>query len=75
MLSDSINIIDSLVNVIKTSDNRRAHMFANRALTMALTINSQEALARAFLLKGVVYKNFADDSSLSCYLRAYNIVN
>ena len=47
MLSDSIDIIDSIVNVIRNSHNREAHLYANRALGMAFTINSQEALARA----------------------------
>ncbi len=75
MLSDSINILDSLVNAIKISNNRMAHYYANRAIGLAIALNSQEALARALLLTGVAYKNFSDDSSFIYYSRAYNIAN
>jgi signal transduction histidine kinase len=75
ILSDSINILDSLVNTIKISDNHRAHHYATRALSLAMTINSEEALARAFLMIGIAYKNFDDDSSFIYYTNALRIAN
>jgi len=71
---DSLQFLDSIVNIKKASDNKLAHKYANNALTLAFTINTEEALARAFIIKGIAYKNFNNDSSFIYYSKALKIV-
>ena len=65
MLSDSINILDSLVNLYKASNHELAYFYSRRALAIALFLRDKEVFARTCLIIGVAYKNFHDDSSLS----------
>ena len=71
---DSLQFLESIVNLKKASDNKLAHKYANNALTLAFTINTEEALARAFIIKGIAYKNFNNDSSFIYYSKALKIV-
>ncbi|MDP1623634.1 MAG: ATP-binding protein [Bacteroidales bacterium] len=71
---DSLEILDSMVNLYKASNNILAHKYANKALSLALSINTEEALAQAFMIKGIAYKNFNNDSSFIFYSKAVKIV-
>lgn len=74
-LNDSIGKIDSLVNVYKVSNNNISQILSRKALLIAFRMNSEEALARAFLLIGISYYNNNNDSSLSYYSRALKIAD
>jgi signal transduction histidine kinase len=73
MLSDSIGVLDSLVNALKITDNHLARGYARRSLSLALGINSTEALARAFLMIGVAYSNQNTDSSFIYFSKALRL--
>ena len=71
---DSLHFFDSIVEIKKASDNALAHKYADEALSLALSINTEEALAHAFMIKGIAYKNFNNDSSFIFYSKALKIV-
>jgi signal transduction histidine kinase len=75
ILSDSLNILDSLVNTFKASDHPLAIIYSKRALSLALTINTEESFAKAFLLIGVAHRNFNNDSSFIYFIKALNIAD
>ena len=60
---DSINKLDSLASANKISNNALARSYAYRALTIAKNSNSEEALARAYLIMGYSFRNYNNDSS------------
>jgi signal transduction histidine kinase len=74
ILRDSINKLESLVNAKKASDNQLAKVYAKRALSLALQVNTEDALAQSFLILGIAYKNFNNDSSFIFYSKALKIV-
>ena len=51
-LLDSITKLDSLVGRTKASNNVQAHRYAKQALSIALRMNSEVALARAIFDAG-----------------------
>ena len=71
---DSLDFLDSIVETNKASNNALAHKYADKALSLALSINTEEALAHAFMIKGIAYKNFNNDSSFIFYSKALRIV-
>jgi two-component system, NarL family, sensor kinase len=72
-LLDSIANLDSLVNVVKNSSNHQANVYSRLALSIALRMNSAEALSRAYLMMGVSYVNHRDDSSYYYYSEALRL--
>ncbi|NCA75637.1 MAG: tetratricopeptide repeat-containing sensor histidine kinase [Alphaproteobacteria bacterium] len=72
---DSLRFFDSLVDIKKAADNKLAHKFADKALSLALSMNTEEALAKAFIIKGIAYKNYKSDSSFIFYSKALKIVD
>jgi tetratricopeptide (TPR) repeat protein len=71
---DSLRFFDSLVDIKKAVDNKLAQKYADRALSLALSVNTEEALAKAFIIKGIAYKNNKSDSSFIFYSKALKIV-
>lgn len=74
-LLDSIGKLDSLVNCLKTLDNRQAEIYAKQALSIALRMNSNEAMTRAFLMMGIACFNYHNDSSYIYYSSALKIAD
>lgn len=72
-LSDSLKILDSLVNYYKVRDNKRAHYYAHRAMALALGISSPEALVKGHLLMGIVCRHDKNDSAFYFYNIAWNL--
>ncbi|MCX6303848.1 MAG: hypothetical protein NT040_02665 [Bacteroidetes bacterium] len=71
---DSLRFFDSLVDIKKAADNKLAHKYADKALSLALSVNTEEALAKAFIIKGIAYKNYKSDSSFIFYSKSLKIV-
>jgi two-component system, NarL family, sensor kinase len=74
-LLDSIIRLDSLVSATKVSNNQQAHDYARLALSIALRMSSEEALARAFLMMGIAYNTNNKDSSFIFYSQALKIAS
>lgn len=74
-LLDSITKLDSLVGRTKASNNVQAHRYAKQALSIALRMNSEVALARAYLMLGIGYFNHNSDSSFIYYSMALTVAN
>ena len=72
-MMDSINKLDSLVNAKKISNNHQATIYAKMALSIALRMNSEKLLARAYLMMGVPYFNNNKDSSFFYYSNALKV--
>jgi signal transduction histidine kinase len=75
ILLDSIDKLDSVVNAVKISDNNQARTYASLSLSIALRMNSAEAMARAFLMIGIAYTNQNADSSFIFYTKALRLAN
>ena len=67
-VNDSVNKLDSLANNLKVTDHIMADHFANLALFMAMKTNSTEALAKAYLTKGILF-NIQNSDSAYFYFR------
>jgi two-component sensor histidine kinase len=70
ILSDSLERLDSLINKIKTTNHSKTLIYSNKALSLAYRIHSDEALSKAFLLKGISYFKYENDSSYFYYSEA-----
>jgi signal transduction histidine kinase len=75
VLFDSINKFDSLVNYYKVSDNRRSLFYARKALSSGITMYSNKAIAKGFLLMGISYYNHMNDSSFYYYTEALKLAD
>lgn len=69
-LVDSIGKLDSLVNANKATNNHMAHVYSKQAVSLAMRMNSEKALAKALLIVGISYFNFNNDSSFIYYAKA-----
>jgi signal transduction histidine kinase len=58
---------------MKTFDNQQAKFYSKQALSIALRMNSNEAMARAFLMMGIANFNYHNDSSFAYYSSALKI--
>lgn len=74
-LLDSISKLDSLVNANKVLDHKKAHRYALNALALATRMNSPSALAKAYLILGISYFNFQNDSCFQALLKAQQITD
>jgi signal transduction histidine kinase len=74
-LSDSLGRLDSLVHATENSKNDLSKYYAKQALSIALRMNSEDILARAFRLMGVAYFNHNYDSSFIYFSKALKIAN
>ena len=63
VMIDSIIKLDSLASANKISNNALSRSYAYKALTIAKNSNSEEALARAYLIMGFSFRNYNNDSS------------
>jgi signal transduction histidine kinase len=68
--SDSMNILDDLVQKTKVTDNSLSRKYANRAFSLAATTNSVELKAQASMIAGIAFKNYNDDSSYHYSMQA-----
>jgi signal transduction histidine kinase len=75
VLADSLSMLDSIVNVFKTSDNPKARRYSRQAMSLALRLNTQEALAKAYLMMGIAYMDFNDDSSYYFFNKSLHLAN
>ena len=75
VLADSLARLDSVVNVLKTSDNQKARGYSRQAMSLALRLNTQEALAKAYLMTGIAYMDFNDDSSYFFFNKSLHLAN
>jgi two-component system, NarL family, sensor kinase len=73
--SDSLRILDSLVNVTKISNNLLSIKYAKRALNLAYTTKSASAMALAYKLLGVAYFPGEKDSSYLFFTTALKIAD
>ena len=63
ILTDSLKILSSLCQANKISDNARARLFAHQAMDIACKTKSEADLAQAWMIMGIAYRNYNDDSS------------
>lgn len=73
ILYDSINKLDSLVNANKALDHPLCELYAKRAMSLAFQMNTEEALAKAFIITGRAFANHNNDSSFFFYTKALKI--
>jgi len=73
-LLDSVDILDSLVNVTKPNNHAKSFSYAKQAMALGLREHNPEVLAKAFILMGIVYINKRNDSSYFYYSEAMKIV-
>jgi len=73
--SDSLRMLDSLVNVTKISNNLLSIKYANRALALANTTKSASAMALAYKLLGIAYFPSEKDSSYLFFTTALKIAD
>ncbi len=74
-LMDSIEKLDSLVNITKPNNYVKSFSYAKHALALGFRTNNPEGLAKAFILMGIVYTNKRNDSSYFYYSEAMKIVD
>ena len=60
---------------MKSLNNRQARIYARQALSIALRMNSSEAIARAYLMMGIALFNRQIDSSYLNYSKALKIAD
>jgi signal transduction histidine kinase len=75
VLADSLSMLDSVVNVFKTSDNQKARGYSRQAMSIALRLNTQEALAKAYLMMGIAYMDYNNDSSYFFFNKSLHLAN
>ena len=73
-LLDSVDKLDSLVNVTRPNNYSKSFSYAKQALALGLREHNPEVLAKAFILMGLVYINKRNDSSYFYYSEAMKIV-
>jgi len=74
-LADSLNLLDSLVDLYQTTNNRLALSLARRSLVVAQRLNLPEAILNAFMNMGNAYSQIAKDSSYIYYSKALQIAD
>jgi signal transduction histidine kinase len=70
---DTLNRLDSIVNACRVSDIARARKFGQLALSIGLQSNSEEILARSFLIMGIALSYQNSDSSFMYYSKALKL--
>lgn len=63
-LMDTLGTMDSLVNVNKVRNNQLTRELAGKALNLARQSGSEEALAKAYLMMGIAFRNYNNDTSI-----------
>jgi len=71
--TDSLQILDSLVNEYRISNNRISISYARKAVGLAGRINSPELLVKAYILMGMSFTPSEKDSSYIYYNKALNL--
>ncbi|MEI6898767.1 MAG: ATP-binding protein [Bacteroidota bacterium] len=74
VLMDSIDKLDSLVNVNKAINFGQSLKYANRALSLALINSSPIGLVKGYTIIGTTYINRKNDSSYFYFSKALNLV-
>lgn len=74
-LQDSLDILDTIVNKTKISDNDLSVRYAKRSLVIANLLRSPDAMITAYTLCGIAYLKKAKDSSYYYYNRALKLCN
>jgi signal transduction histidine kinase len=67
-LRDSLQILYTLVNDLKVTNNTKALFFAKQSLVIARKINTPDVLINSYYLMGIAFNKFNNDSSY-IYLR------
>lgn len=70
---DTLNRLDSIVNACRVSDKAKARKFGQLALAIGLQSNSEEILARSFLIMGIALSYQNSDSSFMYYSKALKL--
>lgn len=70
---DSIAKLDSLVSAKKVSDNQQSRQLSRKAITIATKIQSETALAKAYLMMGVACGNPDEDSAFIFYTKSLKL--
>jgi signal transduction histidine kinase len=72
-LTDTLIRLDSMVNANKVRNNQLSRELAGRAMKLATQSGSEEALARAYIMMGIAYRIYNNDTSYMYNKLAMNL--